>query len=209
MRITTSSHNNYFRIRPKLTPDVAEAQNAKFPMSESQLSHRLPQGLGGEIRSSIESFPFRLAAFVDRVPFSRGPFPLYHPDFLHSNIIVDTDHNILGVIDWDESSTVPWEAVEFPLFLSTTPPPMDAPWNYDSEGQPTDSSVRQVWAERDEYVRLVREAEAEKGLDRRLSTTLADRGVQNLAGALKLFLDPGKIGFYCRVLEQVETELGI
>ncbi|POR33167.1 Uncharacterized protein TPAR_06618, partial [Tolypocladium paradoxum] len=184
----------------------AWAQHAKFPWSESQQHRRLPKGLGNEIRSSIQDFPCRLAVMAGRVSLGSGPFPLYHPDFRHSNLIVDTDCNILSVIDWEDASTVPWEAVEFPLFLSTTPPPMDAPWNYDDEGLPIDPSVRQVWDERDEYVRFVREAEVERGLDQCLSTTLANRTVQNLAGALKLFLDPGKIGFYCKVLEQFSAD---
>ncbi len=119
---------------------------------------------------------------ADRISLGSGPFPLYHPDFRHSNIIVDPDCSVLGVIYWENASTVPWEVVEFPLFLSMTPPPMDAPWNYDDKGLPTDASVRLVWDERDEHVRLVREAEAEKGPDRRLSTTLANRTAQNLAG---------------------------
>lgn len=184
---------------------TAWAQHAKFPMSESQ-QHRLPKSLGDEIRSSIRDFPSRLAAMAGRVSLAGGPFPLYHTDFRHSNLIIDPDYNILSVIDWEDASTVPWEAVEFPLFLSTTPPPMDAPWNYDDEGLPTDPSVRQVWHERDEYVRFVREAEVERGLDQCLSATLANRPVQNLAGALKLFLDPGKIGFYCKVLEQFSAD---
>ncbi|KND90455.1 hypothetical protein TOPH_05027 [Tolypocladium ophioglossoides CBS 100239] len=184
----------------------AWAQHAKFPLSESQRNRYLPEGLRDKIRSSIQDFPSRLAAMAGHVSLGGGPFPLYHTDFRHSNIIIDTNYNILSVIDWEDASTVPWEAVEFPLFLSTTPPPMDAPWNYDDKGLPIDPSVRQVWDELDEYVRFVREAEVERGLDRCLSTTLANRTVQNLAGALKLFLDPGKNGFYCKVLEQFSAD---
>jgi hypothetical protein len=183
----------------------AWAHRARFPTPEEQVRRCLPRGLDEEIGSSIRDFPSRLAAIAGRISLGSGPFPLYHTDFRHSNIIIDADYNILGVIDWEDASTVPWEAVEFPLFLSMTPPPMDAPSNYDDEGLPIDSCTRLRWHEREEYVRFVREAEAEKGLDRRLSTTLANHTVQNLAGALKLFLDPGKIGFYGKVLDQLSA----
>ncbi len=65
--------------------------------------------------------------------------------------------------------------------------------------------MRQLWREKEDYVSYAREAEVEMGLDHRLSMTLGDRTVQNLAGALKLFLDPGKIGFYDRVLHELSA----
>jgi hypothetical protein len=137
------------------------------------------------------------------LPLREGPFPIYHPDFRHSNFIIDKDYNILSIIDWENASSVPWEVVEFPLFLSATPAPMDAPWNYDEFGRPIDPSTAELWEGRDEYVLRVREAEVINGLDQRLSNVLADRTSQDLAGALKLYVDPGKIGFYCRVLDSM------
>jgi len=131
--------------------------------------------------------------------------PLYHPDFRHSNFIIDKDYNILSIIDWENASSVPWDVVGFPLFLSTTPAPMDAPWNYDDLGRPKDPSTAGLWEERAEYVLRVREAEVTNGLDGRWSNVLADRASQDLAGALKLYADPGKIGFYCRVLDSMEA----
>ena len=39
----------------------------------------------------------------------------------------------------------------------------------------------------------------------RLSNVLADRASQDLASALKLYADPGKIWFYCRMLDSMEA----
>ncbi|EJT76974.1 hypothetical protein GGTG_06888 [Gaeumannomyces tritici R3-111a-1] len=183
----------------------ARAEHAKFPRSEMELRSILPRDIAEEITTSIRNFPSRLAAIANHTSLIGSPFPLYHTDFHSSNIVVDPECNVLSVIDWENASTVPWEVVQFPLFLSTVPPPMDAPQNYDDKGQPKDSYTVQLWDDRNEYVRLVREAEVQKGPDRRLSTTLANRTIQNLAGAVKLFLDPGKIGFYNRVLDQLSA----
>ncbi|KAK3370624.1 hypothetical protein B0H63DRAFT_504076 [Podospora didyma] len=180
-------HKDFFCQQvAKIQPRLGSAR--QVPMLEEQLKAHLPKGLETELRSSIQDFPSRLAEVASHVSFNEGPFPLYHTDFPHRNIIIHTDCKILR------------EVVEFPLFLSTTPtpPPMDAPWNYDEAG-----------ADRDDYVLLAREAEGELGLDHRLSATLEDRNMQNLAGALKLFVDPGKIGFYCRMLEKFPANADI
>jgi hypothetical protein len=55
----------------------------------------------------------------------------------------------------------------------------------------------------------VMEAEERQKLDHMLSSTLADRDVQNLAGAIKLYLDPGKIGYYCKVLDCLRNSLSL
>ncbi|KAK7408621.1 hypothetical protein QQX98_009185 [Neonectria punicea] len=124
------------------------------------------------------------------------------------NIIIDSDYNVLSIIDWENACTVPWEVVQFPMFLASTPPPMDAPWNYDDAGEPTNQEIRERWKEQKEYLQSVMEAEERRKLDHMLSSTLADRDVQNLAGAIKLYLDPGKIGYYYKVLNCLRFMLG-
>ncbi|KAK7420723.1 hypothetical protein QQZ08_010258 [Neonectria magnoliae] len=186
----------------------AWSQNAKFPVPEKELRSMLPPDLEDELILSIQRFPAKLAASVRRIPLKDGPFPLYHPDLFHSNIIIDSDYNVLSIIDWENACTVPWEVVQFPMFLASTPPPMDAPWNYDDAGEPTNQEIRERWQEQKEYLQSVMEAEERRKLDHMLSSTLADRDVQNLAGAIKLYLDPGKIGYYCKVLDCLRFMLG-
>ena len=60
---------------------------------------------------------------------------------------------------------MPWELVEFPLFLGTVPPPMDLPESYDSEGMPLDEDIQREWDERTCYVESVKEHELAMGSD--------------------------------------------
>lgn len=182
---------------------AAWADTVTFPMSETDMRACLPPHLEDEVIASIQHFPDQLKENLSKIIIrNEGPFPLYHPDFLHSNIIIDGNYKILSIIDWEHAGTVPWEVVEFPLFLYTVPPPMDLPSKYDSDGNPLDEGVRLQWEERNGYVRSVREAEGRLGCDKNLSGMLALRSSQNLATALKLYVDPGKLGFYCRVLDE-------
>ena len=38
-----------------------------------------------------------------------GPFPLHHPDLHYNNILVDTEYDIMGIIDWSGVMTAPQE----------------------------------------------------------------------------------------------------
>lgn len=160
-------------------------------------------GLVEEVVGSIRKFPSRLREVAPNISDknNNGPFPLYHSDLYHSNVIVDGSFGVLGVIDWEGACTVPWEIVEPPLFLSVVPPAMDDPNNYDADGQPKDGDTKRRLNERAEYADYVRRSEAELKTDRKLSETLLDSDIQALAHAMKLYLDPGKLGLYCNVLD--------
>ncbi len=184
----------------------AWARNAKFPTSENTMRKQLPPNLADEVISSIQSFPDDIRTLAEQGTFTeKGPFPLYHTDLYHSNVIIDPDYNILAVIDWENACTFPWELVEFPQFLSSVPQPMDAPWNYHDNGDPKDEDIKQRWLERREYIDSVKQAEQACSFDNRLSTILSDRRLQDLASAIKLYLDSGKYGFYNKVLDQFRS----
>ncbi|RJE25089.1 Phosphotransferase enzyme family [Aspergillus sclerotialis] len=117
----------------------AWAKHAKFPLSDRDIREFTKNGPTEEILSSIHNFPRRLRKLASRISINDiGPFPLYHPDFYHSNIIVDGSFRVLGVIDWEGACTIPWDLVEPPLFLGIVPPAMDDPRNYKENGQPWD-----------------------------------------------------------------------
>jgi hypothetical protein len=80
---------------------------------------------------------------------------------------------------------------------------MDDPGNYDTEGRLKDADGVQRLRDRDEYLGYVQvvEREREFGVDQRLSAVLSDPAAQGLAYALKVYLDPGKLGLYCNVLD--------
>lgn len=181
---------------------VSWANNVKFTTGEKAIRSQVPPGMADEILLSIQQFPARFKEAVRKLPMNHGPFPLRHPDFYHSNIIIDDSYNILSVIDWEGASTVPWEAVEFPMFLYTVPPPIDLPTKYDRNGYPVIPEIQERWRERQGYIEMVKEAEQRKGLDCKLSTILASHETQNLATSVRLYKEEGKVGYYCRLLEK-------
>lgn len=181
---------------------VAWANNVKFRTGETAIRSQVPPDMADELIQSIQQFPVQFKEAVKKLPLENGPFPLRHPDFQHSNIIIDEAYNILSVVDWEGASTVPWEAVEFPMFLYTVPPPIDLPTKYDQDGYPLIPEIQERWMERQNYTEIVNEAEQRKGLDYKLSTTLACHDTQNLATSLALYEEVGKVGYYCKLLER-------
>lgn len=84
---------------------------------------------------------------------------------------------------------------------SILPPAMDDPRNYKVNGQPRDPDSIQVLKERAQYTQYIQEKEREFKMDQKLSTILLNTAAQGLAYAMKVYLDPGKLGFYCNVLQ--------
>ena len=160
-----------------------------------------------QVLSSITTFPTRVKALAGNLSLhDKGPFPIYHPDLYHSNIVVDEKFNLLGVIDWQGACTVPWELVEFPLFLNTVPRALDAAFNYYQQGQPRDPDTKLRWKARADYAQIVQEIETSSKRDTTLSQILSDVDVQGLAHAIKVYHDPGKLGFYDKILEPFDDK---
>ena len=124
----------------------------------------------------------------------QGPFPLFHVDFGHNNIVVDDDYNVLGVIDWEHACSVPV--------------PM-TPDNYNENGTPKDLSISIVIGEQKTYIDTVQSIEQNKGLAPILSATLANQASQDLASAMKLYAEDGICGRYTDALRvHQETTVG-
>lgn len=162
-----------------------------------------------EILQGARSLAPRMAELASSGKYftAKGPFPIRHADFWHSNIIVESEtFDVLGIIDWEGAITVPWELMDFPRFLSTVPRLLDPPGQYDQEtGEPLDEDEIGRWKEKKEYVEMVRGAEEEAGVDHGLSDVLADGDMQDLAATFHLFLG-GRVGFYGKVLEYLENK---
>ncbi|EPE04194.1 hypothetical protein F503_04709 [Ophiostoma piceae UAMH 11346] len=137
-----------------------------------------------------------------------GPFPLYHPDFLHSNIIVagDDDFSVLGVIDWEGAHTVPVELLRFPRFLELMPRSFGRASRYGSDGQLVGESDRRMQKACETYLQMVRDAEKELGADCLLSSSLSDENTQALGHVIDAFGN-GRLGLYGQVLDEVEASL--
>ncbi|KAK9773057.1 hypothetical protein AB5N19_05763 [Seiridium cardinale] len=182
----------------------AWAQYAQFPTRSLELLRQMSDGnqkqLAHEISDAIAQFPTRLAemAKAGYMNLKAGPFPVCHTDLMHSNIVVDEGCRVLGIIDWEGACTLPWEMVEYPLFLDTIPQIFNTPDKYDRDGKPLDDDTRQCWQDRETYLGMVRSAEC---TDHRLSDSLGDVKSLGLAYAVRLF-NAGKLGFYDQVLDQ-------
>lgn len=172
-----------------------------------------PPGLALQVADAVENFPTQLEALVTSrlsLACEKGPFPLAHADFLHSNILVDLDFEAVGVIDWEGAQTVPWECVTWPRFLEAMPQVFDSPSDYGEDGLPLDEETRELWAERERYVGLVRAEEqmavVEGGVcDEMLSLSLSNDKIQALAYAMTAYSDIGKLGFYDKIIEQLQS----
>ncbi|POR37508.1 Putative serine/threonine-protein kinase gdt2 [Tolypocladium paradoxum] len=117
-------------------------------------------------------------------------------DVQSCNMIIDSQHNVLSVIDRENAFVVPWEMVEFAKELSIVPPAMD--------GQLYDEiEARLRLAERRKYIGLTRQAETAHGLDNCLSTTLEDLDLQHFAHAMWLHADR-RIGLHTGDLDEFE-----
>ena len=159
---------------------------------------------GDEILSGVLAFPQRVSELAGRIAVrDHGPFPLIHPDFFHSNIIVDDNWKVLGVIDWEYAQSAPWETVEFPLTLNVCPRLIDAPWNYDENGVAKDEDTRDTIKDRGDYLVMVKECERRQGRAPSLSDVLSDQAGQDLATAIRYYTSVGKQAFYEKVFNAV------
>lgn len=185
------------------------ATRIKFPSDESYLRKVLPPSVIDEILEGNSQFPSRLAKLASNgKQFTReGPFPIRHNDLFHSNVIVTKAYDVVGVIDWENSYTVPWELIDAPWFLNTVPRLLNRPDQYDDEGQPLDKDEAGQWEDEKAYAEMVREAEIDARADHKLSQILADRDSQVMAAIIHLF-SQGKMGFYGRVLDYFEANQG-
>jgi Ser/Thr protein kinase RdoA (MazF antagonist) len=87
----------------------AWAKYSRFPFDEEFIRARTPKTAVDEIISSIKNFPARLSDFAQHYTFRSGPFPLMHSDLYSSNVLVDSECCIKGVIDWENAIVGPWK----------------------------------------------------------------------------------------------------
>jgi len=60
-----------------------------------------------------------------------------------------------------------------------------------------------------EYINIVEQRERDLGADQTLSKILRDSDVQSLAHEIKVYHDPGKLGFYCEILRLFDRDVVI
>jgi Phosphotransferase enzyme family len=157
------------------------------------------------VLASTKEFPPKVRRLAQQLSAcDNGPFPLCHGDFGHNNIVVDDQYQVLGVIDWEDAYTTPWETIEYPLILCVTPRSIDLPSNWDAEGNPINAQVQSTIDDQQTYLGAVRDAEAQMGLASMLSATLGNMDTLGLATSMRLFSVDGKMGWYSRALDYIE-----
>jgi hypothetical protein len=191
----------------------------RYPYTTDYLRACLPATVADEVITGTASLPGRLASLASVSSSSSnnsssskskyfrdaGPFPIRHPDLSLNNLIVTSDFEVRGVIDWEDATTVPWTLVDAPVFLATVPRQLNPAERYDrTTGMPLDDDEVARWAGHQAYVDLVRDAETDAGTDHRLSDVLADRDLQDFAAVVHLFA-LGKMGFYGRAMDHFEA----
>ncbi|KAF2865942.1 hypothetical protein BDV95DRAFT_651482 [Massariosphaeria phaeospora] len=168
----------------------AWADNSKFPYDENFIRERTSAAAVDEIISSIKGFPARLRDFARHYTFQNGPYPLIHSDLYSSNVLVDSQCRIKGVIDWENAIVGPWEIVEVIKDLSIVPRLLDGPFYREKQ------SDQEMMADRKRYIQAIKEGERAS----RVSETLDSWNTQNFAHAIWLYSD-GRIGYYSRIFE--------
>ena len=114
---------------------------------------------------------------------------------------MDDIYNILGVIDWEDASTVPWEIIDYPMTFGWLPVALLGPGLYKENGELKYGGRDLQFAKREGYVKAVREMELETGVPPVLSDVLADVAGQDLAATLRRWNVDRAPGFYTNVLD--------
>jgi serine/threonine protein kinase len=90
--------------------------------------------------------------------FEEGPFILMHRDLTPQNILIDDDYNICGIVDWEWSTTVPFQLFAMP---PTALHPYKIPTPAELQGEEKEMFIGHV----DEYLDIFQECERSKDAD--------------------------------------------
>lgn len=189
----------------------ALAANLEHPYSDDRIRASMARsrhaGFVEEMIKGQNEFPARLARLASsgKAFMSKGPFPVCHTDFSHYTTVVDEEFGVLGVFNWENARTVPWEMLEAPCSYNATPRYLSDLLGSMPQPQEVHSfHIRQSADER-EYTAMVREAELDAQADHRLSDALADKDMRDLAQMLDSFRQ-GRIGVFGRGMDYLENK---
>ncbi|KAH8655558.1 hypothetical protein BX600DRAFT_70107 [Xylariales sp. PMI_506] len=182
-----------------------EAWAAKTKFSKTPEEIRAQSGqYADEIINSVALFPSYISNTASILSVhDHGPFPLCHGDFGHNNTIVDDEYRILSLIDWEGAFAAPWEIfASFPLLITVIPQSIDAPWNYNAQGEPVSQELVEQLQDQDYYMSAVKEEEM--GECNYLSQTLQDLGRRELTTAMSYFQN-GKLAWYSNLIGKLDV----
>ncbi|KAJ5985620.1 hypothetical protein N7522_012816 [Penicillium canescens] len=179
----------------------AWADSVKFKWNKETITRMMQRGpIAAEQMVMIENFPSQIEAISSRLSLcNEGPILLDHGNFLHSNIMMNENSYLTGIIEWEAHVRLPGGSSRSP----TIPVSFDLPQKYDQDGQPFGQELREKWRERREYIEMVRLAELKDSL---LSACLSSKRSQTIAYVYRSYTNFGKLGFYDRVVKELESK---
>ncbi|KAH8196701.1 hypothetical protein TruAng_009130 [Truncatella angustata] len=177
----------------------AWAEHASFPRGKDEILQLMKGGPAEQVLGAINQFPSQVKAMASYLSrHGRGPFPLCHADFLHSNMVVNEYFEVIAIIDWEGACTLPWELVSFPAFLNVVPIHFGSPESYKEDGLPADEEERHRCYERQDYVQMVQALEQKDDL---LSKCLVNEKYLAFAYSITSYQN-GKLGFYNNIFKE-------
>ena len=111
-------------------------------------------------------------------------------------------------MDFEFSFACPWEMTSiFPLHLITMPSSIDAPWNYDLDGNAVPADLVQMLEDQKAYMRAVEfeESNQNEPSSYSLSGAMHDTPRQQFATAI-WFFGESKRGFYANLIEKYSSQ---
>ncbi|KAF2809234.1 uncharacterized protein BDZ99DRAFT_572022 [Mytilinidion resinicola] len=191
----------------------AWAKNIRFGHPKGLVDWPAKGGRSVEIPASVAAFQAAIDELSSKISVrDKGPFPIWHDDCGHNNLIMGEQYRVLGVIDWEMAYAAPWEIFgDYPHFIDTIPRPLSEPGYPDEQVRPLDEEGKLREAHQKQYIAAVIRAEAKRGLtlDNHtylLSAALQDTKRQELATSMALFAY-GRGGWYRNVTDELAKSL--
>lgn len=185
----------------------------------------LPDGLGGPYATATEyyrawaaknmniagatsDFPSRINDISSVISkYDHGPFRLIHGDFGHHNVLVDSEFNMLAVIDWEKSFVGPQEmAACFPMRLQVYPEAV-LPVQRDKDGKVIGGRGA-VFDDRERYMAAM-ETHEMPGMEKLSSLVPANRVQEDILYLIKRWNDktPWMYNYQPGLRDKVEVVL--
>ncbi|KFA54479.1 hypothetical protein S40293_09557 [Stachybotrys chartarum IBT 40293] len=183
----------YFKALVKAPVELATRGYIYDQVDQLVREGEIPAEDAKDLVQQFKEFPSMVADLAERMPFSKGPFPLMHMNMAPYAIFVDEHFEIQALMDWQDSLVVPWEIYTPALTIHAPPAVLD-----NTVDRPRQSHFR---THQKAYTNLVVSAEQRYGKDNKLSSQFADSELLDLAQAFWSYRKDEHIGFYKNVID--------
>jgi Phosphotransferase enzyme family len=131
-----------------------------------------------------------LAPFISHAGLDRGPFPLSHVDLGRHNLLIDDNAVVIGVVDWSNACTLPWESFcNFPVLMGV---------NWPKKHMYSDWVWQQLMEEQECFLGAVRKLEKEDRFVPKISELIRSDQVRAAEGVESYFNAPWYRDAWCK-----------